>query len=724
MNTFRYIAVMVCVFFMINLAGATPAQTEIGAPKRADIQAQIATLHVPFIQNRGQVDERVAFYASTFGGGTAFVTYDGAIVYALPNHTPDAAISGVALRETFTGGTVTTVTSGAAAATQVSTFIGNDPARWRSNLPTYTQVNMGEVYPGIGVTLRVVGNTVEKIFDVQPGASPDQICLRLEGAQGLSVNAAGELIARTAAGAVTLSKPVAYQEIDGHKQPVKAAYAATGEHYRFTVGAYDPDIPLIIDPLLASTFLGGSGEDSAVALALDTEGYIYITGYTYSTDFPTTTGAYDRTHNGSRDGFVAKLNSTMTTLVASTFFGGSDDDWGGALAFDNWPSVYVTGYTASSNFPSKAGDYDTSLSGTSDAFVINLNSNLSTLFSATYLGGNGPDYGMDVEVDSSGNIFVTGTTCSDDFPTTSGAYEDTLSGWPDGFTAKLNNALSSLLAGTYFGGSGTDNGKSLVVDSSGWVYVTGETSSSNFQPMCGPPTLICIGGYDLEHNGGLDCFVTKFDTTNLNVGDMIISTYLGGTDDDSCNDLVMDSGGNLYVAGSTASTAFPTTTGAYDRSNGGGRDGFVSKFSTPFLELLASTYFGGYFDDYGQALALDSSGAPYVVGKTYSIDFPTTVGAFDRIPFMGWNGFVSKFSGSLTGIIASTFLSGSGEDGVNGVTVDNSNNIYVTGRTASTDFPVTSNGYDCTYNGGDYDAFVLKLDAGLSGELNYLLWTK
>ena len=222
----------------------------------------------------------------------------------------------------------------------------------------------------------------------------------------------------------------------------------------------------------------------------------------------------------------------------------------------------------------------------------------------------------------------------------------------------------------------------------------------------------------------MDCFVTRFDTTNLNIGSMIISTYLGGTDDDSCNDLVMNSSGNLYVTGSTTSTDFPTTTGAYDRSNGGGHDGFVSKYDKSFLELLASTYFGGYFNDYGQALALDSSGAPYVVGKTYSIDFPTTVGAFDRIPFMGWNGFVSKFSSSLTGIIASTFLSGSGEDGVNGVTVDSSNNIYVTGRTASTDFPVTSSGYDPTYNGGAYDAFVSKLDAGLSEEVNFLLWTK
>src|SRR3990172_2472926 len=516
---------------------------------------------------------------------------------------------------------------------------------------------------------------------------------------GLWVNEHGELVAETELGPVKFTKPVAYQEIDGKRVDVAVDYilqntkpetqnskrqfpkssiqnlssTSIGDPkskivnhkciYGFAVASYDRTKDLIIDPLLASTYLGRTGYDVGYSLALDTSGNVYVTGYTASTDFPTTSGAYDISFNGGYyDVFVSKLDGGLTSLLASTYLGGSGDDSG--------------------------------------------------LLASTYGGGSGDDSGGSLVLDTSGNVYVTGHTWSTDFPTTSGAYDTSFNSggyYPyDVFVIKLDGELTSLLASTYLGGSSGDHGRSLAIDPSGNVYVPWLTCSLDF------PTT--SGAYDTSRNNYGDVFVSKLDG---GLTRLLASTYLGGSSIQRGNSLALDTSGNVYVTGFTYSRDFPTTSGAYDTSyNGGGgfyvygADAFVSKLNSGLTSLLASTFLGGYSYEEGDSLALDTIGNIYVTGETRSANFPTTSGAYDTSQnggFYDYNVFVSKLDGGLTSLLASTYLGGSSHDRGDSLALDTIGNIYVTGRTGSTDFPTTSGAYDDTSYNGSSTAFVSKL---------------
>jgi len=683
--------------------------------------------------------------------------------------------SGVALKEQFVGAKARTIQGEEKSVTKVNYFKGNDSSKWKSNISTYDVVNLGEIYKGIDLKLKAYGNNVEKLFCVKPDANPEQIKISLSGIQpsgnppplspsvrgtgacpplagaggglgaslpvrvrtqtgGLWVNDEGQLVAETELGAVKFTKPVAYQEINGKRVDVSVEYriqkselnpkssiqnfeaevsnpkskiANRKLEYGFRVAAYDQTKDLIIDPLLASTYLGGSGDDWVNSLTLDTSGNVYVTGWTGSTDFPTTSGAYDTSYNNG-DVFVSKLDGGLTSLLASTYLGGSGIDYGYSLTLDTSGNVYVTGYTDSTDFPTMSGAYDTSSNGRSDVFVSKLNGELTTLLASSYLGGPTSDIGYSLTLDTSGNVYVTGETSSSDFPTTSEAYDTSSIGY-EVFVSKLNGGLTSLLASTYLGGSGSDIGYSLTLDTSGNVYVTGETSSSDFPTMS--------GAYDTSQNNSYnEVFVSKLDGE---LTSLLASTYLGGSSGDGGYSLALDTSGNVYVTGSTVSSDFPTTVGAYDTSSdyhANEDEVFVSKLDSSLTRLLASTYLGGSRDEIGHSLALDASGNVYVMGHTYSTDFPTTSGAYDTSRGGDYNIFVSKLNGELTTLLASTYLGGSGGDyGDYGysLALDTSGNVYVPGYTESTDFPTTSGAYDNSYNGNG-DVFVSKLDSNLS----------
>ncbi|MEA3543067.1 MAG: SBBP repeat-containing protein, partial [Pseudomonadota bacterium] len=562
-----------------------------------------------------------------------------------------------------------------------------DPSKWRKNIPTYNLISFGEIYKGIELKLKAYGKNIEKLFYIKAGANPERIKLKIKGAKSLNVNKNGELEVETALGIIKFTKPVAYQEdAQAGKKYVEVAYVVEGNEYGFKVKNYDRTKKLIIDPLLASTFLGGGGCDEIHSIAIDSSGNIYVAGCTWSSDFPVPPDAYDTSLNGNNDAFVSKFDSNLQHLLASTFLGGSGYDWANSIAINSGGNVYVAGMTHASGFPVTPDAYDTtSNSNGYDAFVSKFDSNLQHLLASTFLGGGGPLNEIhSIAIDSSNNVYVAGHTHSSDFPVPPDAYDTGLNGNSDAFVSKFDSNLQHLLASTFLGGSGYDWANSIAINSGGNVYVSGRCSS-DFP--------VTPGAYDRDYNGGVDAFVSKFDS---NLQHLLASTFLGGSGYDWANSITIDSGGNVYVAGNTYSSGFPVTSNAYDttsNSNSNGYDAFISKFDSNLTDLLASTFLGGSVEIH--SIAIDSNENVYVTGP--------------------WS-FISKFGSNLQNLLASTFLGSFNRDIAYSIAIDSNGNVYVAGRTYSSDFPVTSNAYDTTLDGaGSFsDTFISKLDSNLS----------
>lgn len=385
--------------------------------------------------------------------------------------------------------------------------------------------------------------------------------------------------------------------------------------------------------LIYSTYLGGaSNEDDGASIAVDSSGNAYITGSTYSNDFPVTSGTFQISLKGEEAAFVSKLNPTGTALVYSTFLGGSEGDAGLYITLDNDGNAYITGFASSDDFPVTSGVFQTSLKGDSDAFVSKLNPTGTALVYSTFLGGSGSDSSNAITLDSEGNVYITGYATANDFPTTVGAFQPASAGSYDGFVSKLNPTGTALIFSTYLGGSNFDAGGDIKIDVEGNVYVVGVAQSSDF------PTT--TGALQTAHGGGYDVFVSKLTSTGTA---LIYSTYLGKSGYEYITDLEIDSSGNAYVVGYTTSTDYPTTGDALQSTfNGGDNDTFVSKLNASGTALLYSTYLGGSLNDYGYGLAVDSSGNMYVTGYTASSNFPTTTGAFQADFDGSIDAFVTK----------------------------------------------------------------------------------
>jgi hypothetical protein len=451
---------------------------------------------------------------------------------------------------------------------------------------------------------------------------------------------------------------------------------------------------LIIDPaleiLLASTYLGTSIEDHVRALAVDGKGNILGAGYTLDSK------------NRKYLAFVFKLKSDLSALLASTYIGGDKTGTGfavnkaAALVVGGSGSIFVAGTSNCPNFPTTLGAYDTTANGSQDVFVLRLNAGLNRIMASTLIGADYWENAFALALDAAENVYVTGTTASKKFPTTPTAYDTSYNGYPDVFVSKFNRDLSKLLASTFLGGisENPEEGLSCVVTSSGNVYVSGWTFSKDF------PTT--PGAYDRTQNEGGDVFVSKFDAT---LSTLVASTFLGGEENECAESMVLDGRGNVYLAGWTESRNFPVTEGAYDTTfndtDPNAHDAFVSKLDGGLGKLLASTFLGGEVEDEAQSIALNKVGNVYLAGFTCSASFPATPGAYDTtLNAAGINDmFVSKFNGSLTQLLVSTFIGGTRDDYGQAVVVDGVGDIYVAGDTDSADFPVTARAYDPTANG-------------------------
>jgi len=609
---------------------------------------------------------------------------------------------GWALQETLLGAQPLTPQGTTAASTHITRFTPGGTHQ----ASTWQGVRLGQAWPGVEVELSARGNNVEKLFHVAPGADAGQIGIALQGAQSLRIDADGRLIAGTGNGEVAYTAPIAWQDIDGRRVPVGVRYAlkqtqGSAHHYGFVLAAHDPRHPLTIDPLIQSTYLGGGGDDVIFALALASNGEVLVAGYAYSSDLPGTTGGAQAAHAGNYDGFVARLSGNLQTLVQSSYLGGSNYDEIRALALASNGEVLVAGNTYSTNLPGTTGGAQAAYAGSADGFVARLSGNLQALVQSTYLSGSGGDHITALTLASNGDVLVAGQTTSSDLPGTTGGAQAAKASGADGFVARLSGNLQTLVQSSYLGGGGSDDIHALALASNGEVLVAGRTSSSDL-----PGT---VGGAQVAHGGGHDGFVARLSgnlqtlvrssylggggsdriralalagngdvlvagyttSTDLpgtvggaqvanaggrdgfvarlsgNLQALVQSSYLGGSDGEEVNALALASNGEVLVAGTTASSNLPGTTGGAQAAKADGYDGFVARLSGNLQTLVQSSYLGGGSYDEINALALASNGAVLVAGHTESSNLPGRTGGAQTAIAGDYDGFVARLSGDL-----------------------------------------------------------------------------
>ena len=597
-------------------------------------------------------------------------------------------------------------------------FIGNNPSRWRTDVPTYARVKYPNVYPGVDLTFYGNQRHLEFDFAVAPQADPGRIKLAMNGAMRLTTNAQGDLIAELDGGTVRFHKPVIYQPqtISGRgpfaRHYVDGGYSLNSNgRVSFKISHYDKSKPLIIDPMLSySTFLGGTGDDSGNGIAVDSSGNAYIAGTTASVNFPTQS-PISASLAGSTDAFVAKLNPSGSALVYSTYLGGNQLDQGTAIAVDSSGDAFVTGSTASGDFPATTGVLQAAFAGgQTDAFIAKISPAGDALTYATYLGGTGNDVANGIALDVSGDAYLAGSTSSTDFPTAS-PVQAANGGQGDAFLSKIKPDGTGLVYSTYLGGSGADSGQGIAVDSAGNAYVAGFTLSTNF-PTANPS--------QASNAGSDDAFVAKY---NAGGTALVYSTYLGGAGIDRAFSIAVDGSGNAYVAGDTTSSPFPTTSGAVQTANNGGSDAFVAELDANGA-VAYSTLLGGTLADGASGVAVDGSGNVFAVGYTQSSDFPLS-NALDAAFGGGTCGQGACFDAFVTeinpasGLVYSTYLGGGGNDYGKAIALNGSGNAYVTGATSSGDFPVTAGGLQGTAGSSvsSSDAFVAEINPADSPSL-------
>jgi hypothetical protein len=643
-------------------------------------------------------------------------------------------------------------------------FIGNDPKKWRTNVPTYEKVRYHNVYPG--VDLEYYGNQggqLEYDFIVAPGADPSAIALDVGAVREppLRIDRDGDLVISAKGGEIRFHKPQVYQEqstvdspqftVQGetrkpkvvnrqstivHRQFREGRFRLDGQNrIHFALGPYEHSKPLVIDPeLVYSTYLGGEpgyphpGFDTANGIAVDSSGNAYVVGTAYSNDIPTTANAFQPgIASQVSNVFVTKFNAAGTALVYSTYLGGSGveieylGDKGNAIAVDSAGSAYLTGQTCSTNFPT-ALPLQASPQGC-EAFVTKLNPAGASLVYSTYLGG-GDDTGTGIAVDSAGNAYLTGFTGSADFPTFN-PLQQSLSGITNAFVTKLNAAGSAFVYSTYLGGTGEFGecqGAGIAADSSGNAYVIGSINSAGF-PTANPlqPSL----------NGYQNAFVSKL---NADGSALVYSTYLGGSSSDQGAGIAVDSSGNAYLTGITTSPDFPTVNPIQTQPKTGAENAFVTKVNPAGSVLIYSTYLGGsgcsnncngsYPGDEGLGIAVDSTGVAYVAGSTESADFPTVnaIQASQNGNNQILTGFVACLNAAGSALAYSTYLGPTAQAQAKAIAVDSSGNAHVDGW-STVGFP-TVNPVQSSPEGGGFAAFVAMISpppavAVFPGSLNF-----
>lgn len=652
-----------------------------------------------FEANAGQWNPLVRFVARQ-GHATWFVTDHDATV-AL--HGKRDAVVHLALV-----GAQPAAVAGEGELTAKSNYFVGDRSRWRTGVANYERVRAHEQVPGVDVVWYGGAGGLEYDLEVAAGVDARTLAFEVAGARGLRVARDGSLQIDTAAGPLVEQTPRVVQ--NGHE--LIAHYQIDRGRVRFAIDGYDPAAPVVIDPLVKyATFLGGTASETLGGVAVDAAGNAYVTGGTSSTDFPKTTGT---AYGGQEDAFVTKIAPDGATAVYSTYIGGSNVDEGIAIAVDAAGHAFVSGGTASTNFPATAGAYQTTERGTGDTFVAELSPAGDSLVYATYLGGNGAgDFAAAIAIDSAGNAYVTGRTFSATWPTTPNAFLTTIcdSGGTSpecAYVTKVAAGGASLAYSTFLGAIDGTQGWGIAVDAGGNAYVTGNVTVTANAAGHFPTT---TGAFQTGSAAGVRGFLTKLAPDGKS---LVYSTYLhsiGANLQDTFSGVAVDSAGNAYVAGTTTSTTWVTTAGAYQTTSAGQNEVIVAKLDPAGASLVYSTYLGGTNPDIAQAIAIDGDGNAYVTGYTGSRDFPTTADAPQRT-FASTNNqvFATKLDASGATLGWSTFLGGTASAQPFGIAVGPHGAVYIAGVTGAA-YPTTAGAFQPLFGGGQ-DGFVTKLIGG------------
>ncbi|MGH8127260.1 MAG: hypothetical protein ACRETC_02680 [Gammaproteobacteria bacterium] len=740
----------------------TAAQVTRGA------RARLANLAVPFIANRGQLDRQVAFYAPTFAG-TAFITHTGSLVLSLPPQSGQKFTAGWTLVESPVTNRTPSIRGVQPTKTRVAVFQGSNKAHWQHGLQTYAQVSLGEVWPGVDYGVRAHGANVERLFTIQAGADAGAIRMRVRGAHALQVEH-GRLVAETGNGPVTLSRPRAWQRVDGKRHTVPVQFTVAANEYGFRLGAHDRQAPVVIDPLIRTTYLGGAnGISAANAMQILTaNGNVYLVGATTSAAFPGTVGGAQPVLAGANDAFVAELSPDLSQLIQTTYLGGSGDDAANALAIapagtPNAGDIYIAGTTHSTDFPGTTGGAQAQCGGSAsacqtdgDGFVAVLAPDLKTLIQASYLGGSDTDEATALAIapssaTSAGAVYVAGRTLSQDFPhVAGGAQPQAASADFDGFVARFNPGLTAITQASYLGGTAVDEIYALALApapaTSGTVYVAGNTSSSDFPcanaggppPAGGACAAGATSGAQSQLAGSFDAFVSAFDSTLTHLKQ---STYLGGSDVDNADVLAVAPAGNseagqVFVGGDTYSTDFPGVANGAQKTSDGNGDGFVARLTPDLHSLGGASYLGGSGTDNVQALVFDGTSALYAAGQTASTDFPCTApggpapagggkctqqhaGAQSNYGGGLSDGFVALLDTTLGSLVQATYQGGNNPDSITGIGMAPAastfaGDVVVGGATYSANLAGTTGAAQPAYTGSG-DAFAAAIAPNLQG---------
>lgn len=731
----------------LTLTAFTAVASWAQQPPVAQTQAQsYGHLPLTFEENRGQAAPQVKFL-SHGPGYTALLTAGELILSLRPsvastNRWPDKAYpkqvqtpsATVKLKLMGTGDAV--VVGEDLQVGRVNYFIGNDPAKWRTNIPTYGRIRSKGIYPGIDLVYYGNRRQLEYDFEVSPGADPNQIQFEITGASTIRVDDIGDLLLVTPWGDLHVKSPIVYQMNNGLRTPLSGGYVLRDStHIGFRVSQYDQNKEIVIDPVLVySTYLGGSGNDQPQGITVDNAGCVYITGYTDSMDFPLATLGSLAT--GSTHAFVAKLDATGSHLLYADYLGGNSQDYGYALTVDVGQEVYVTGSTASSDFP-VVKPFQGTYPGAFNAFISKLSADGSSLLYSTYLGGNGSDTPSSIALDAAQDIVVGGSTSSTNFPVAN-AYQPTVS--PNqgglygtyGFVTELIADGSALVYSTYMGGhsnvplncGGTPCWTqpstyvtATALDSAGSVYLTGVTNTYNF-----PTTANAYQTSDSTQQDALVGFVTKVASN----GSLQYSTYFYESSGllTDIKGIAVDASGSAYVTGMAFSDgSFPlTSTSICDPAtyNLGCGYAFVTKFDPTGSTLSYSTFLGPNNYAVPTAITLDAADDAYVFASTTSSSFGTINSIEDYAN--GNDGLLVEIDPTGSSELWATYLGGGADDNSVGVVADTSGNVYVVGVTKSTDLPVTQGAFQDIL-GGNTDAFVMKIASNPAPAVTLSPWS-